>query len=262
MSESSNAKEDQKNIRIFQLNDEKAKFEELEIETDVNLAEILNSESIFYIVDPGHYQSFIWTGKSASVRMKFIAAKKAGEVRDKIGPAIKINTVDEGEETSKFQIMIGEEEEPDYEEEQTGPAYEGKIEDNALLKELTLEKIVLLLEKIGCPEGYTREMVIEGKNVYGYQEIYKEYLGEIIKERKLYPLDEDVPDGSYLAAGLTPRLILSYNKVVILDLLRKMTEEEMTNQQEIQEKITKFKQSKQPFIQSNDEETESKPNDS
>lgn len=234
-------------IRVFQMNEETTNFEELDVDREHPLYELLDSDNLLFFVAPEKYKAYIWTGKNVSTRCKFIAAKKSGELRDEIGPAIKITTVDDDDETLAFKIFVGLEKELDYEEEQTGPTYEGKAEDEVFLEELTLNKIVLLLEKIGLPEGYTREMVVEGKNVYGYQEIYSEYMGEIIKERKLYPLEENVSDGSYLAENLTPRLIMSYNKVVLVDLLRKLSPEEIDEQEEIDRKIRYTKNVKSPF---------------
>ena len=229
--------EKKKPIQVFQLNDEKAEFEELELEEGVKLYEILNPKLILYFVSAETYRSFIWAGSEASTRMKFIAANKASSIRDRIGPAIKINTVDQNDETLPFKIMVGLEKEETFEEEQTGPAYEGTAEDDKLLKNLTLEKIVLLLEKINLPEGYKREMVIDGNNIYGYLETHKEYLGQIIKERKLYRLKESIPDGTYLAKDLIPRILISYNRVVLTELIRKLTPEEIELQNEEESKI-------------------------
>ncbi len=226
-----------KPIQVFQLNDEKAKFEELELQEGVELFEILNPKLILYFVNPENYQSFIWAGSEASTRMKFIAANKASSIRDRLGPAIKISTVDQNDENLPFKILVGLEKEETIEEEQTGPAYEGKAEDEVLLKNLTLEKIVLLLEKINLPEGYVREMVIDGSNIYGYLETHKEYLGQIIKERKLYRLKESVPDGPYLAKDLIPRILISYNRVVLTELIRKLTPEELKLKNEEESRI-------------------------
>ncbi len=235
-------------IRVYQLNDELAEFEELELEADVHLYEILKPSLVLYFIKASKYRSYIWAGSETSVRMKFIAASAASNIRDQIGPAIKISTVDEHEESHAFKIMVGLEEEKVVEdEEQTGPAYSGKAEDDVLLENLTLENIVLLLEKIGCPEGYAREMIIDGKNIYGYQEIYKEYLGEIIKERKLYRLKEKVPDGPYLAKGLIPRMLMSYNRVVLTELLREMTPEEIEMEEQNEMKIRDTKSPDAPF---------------
>ena len=79
--------------------------------------------------------------------MKFISAKIAPNIRDQYGIAYKITAVDEGNETLAFKIMIGLEEEINYEKEQTGPAYEGTNKDLELIEELSREKILLLLEK-------------------------------------------------------------------------------------------------------------------
>ncbi len=247
MSNSEEPPTEAEEIRIFQLNEETDEFEEIKIEPNHQLHELLDSSRLLYFINPIQYKSYIWTGKQVSTRMKFIGAKKSAEVRDRIGPAIKITTVDEDDESLPFKILIGIEEEIDYEEEQTGPTYEGKAEDEALLEELTLNKIILFLEKVGCPAGYTREMVVEGKNVYGYQEVFVEYMGDLIKERRLYPLEDKIEDGSYLAEGLTPRLIMSYNKVVIVDILRKMTEEEVQEQEQIDVKLKQTKKSQIPF---------------
>lgn len=224
-------------VRVFQLNDEKAEFEELEIEEGIRLYEILNAKLILYFINAETYRSFIWAGSESSTRMKFIAANKASSIRDRLGPAIKISTVDQNDETLPFKIMVGLEKEETFEEEQTGPAYEGKAEDEVLLKNLTLEKIVLLLEKIGLPDGYRREMVIDGNNIYGYLESHKEYLGQIIKERKLYRLKDTVPDGPYLAKELIPRILISYNKVVLTELIRKLTPEEIQLKNDEETKI-------------------------
>ncbi len=232
-----NSEDIYKNVRVFQLNDEKAEFEELDLQEGVKLYEILNAKLILYFINPETYRSFIWAGSEASTRMKFIAANKASSIRDRIGPAIKISTVDQNDETLPFKIMVGLEKEETFEEEQTGPAYEGTAEDDKLLKNLTLEKIVLLLEKINLPEGYVREMVIDGSNIYGYLETRKEYLGQIIKERKLYRLKESVPDGPYLAKDSIPRILMSYNRVVLTELIRKLTPEELQRKNEEESRI-------------------------
>ncbi len=42
-------------IRVFQLNDEAAEFEELEIDPEMKLAELLKSNLILYFVDAGEF---------------------------------------------------------------------------------------------------------------------------------------------------------------------------------------------------------------
>ena len=115
--------------------------------------------------------------------------------------------------------MIGLAEEIDYDQAQTGPAYEGTTEDLELLKTMSLEKILLLLEKAGVPEGLERKVVIVKNEIYGYREYDRNYLGSVIKERQLFPLKEEIEDGTYLADNYIPRMHFSYNNVVLTELL-------------------------------------------
>ena len=117
--------------------------------------------------------------------------------------------------------MMGLEKEIDYAEAQTGPAYEGTADDLELLESLTRDKILLLLEKAGIPEGYERKMVIVKNKVFGYKEYDRNYLGAVIKEKQLFPLREEIADGPYLADKYIPRMLFSYNNVVLTELLQK-----------------------------------------
>ncbi|MCJ7647159.1 MAG: hypothetical protein MUP85_00955, partial [Candidatus Lokiarchaeota archaeon] len=91
-----------------------------------------------------------------------------------------------------------------------------------LLESLSLEKILLILEKAGIPEDYDLKMVIVKNTIYGYREYEKNYLGSVIREKQLFPLKEEIDDGSYLAVGHVPRMIFSYNNVVLTQLLQKI----------------------------------------
>ncbi|MFX1299046.1 MAG: hypothetical protein ACFFD2_29830 [Promethearchaeota archaeon] len=213
---------EEERLRIFQFNDQKGEYEELEVQEGVPLYELLDPDFILLFVDPEHYRVWIWHGANTTTRMKFIAAKIAPKIRDRYGIAYKITAVDEGQETKAFKITSGIEKEIDYEKEQTGPAYEGTAEDDELIKELSREKIVLLLEKAGIPEGYERKMVIVKNKIYGYKEFDQNYMGSVIKEKKLYPLKEQVPDGPYLAENYVPRILFSFNNVVITELLQRI----------------------------------------
>jgi len=216
-------------VRVFQYNDSINDYEELELEEGVALHELLDSEFILLFLDPEHYRVWIWQGAETTTRMKFISAKVAPKIRDQFGIAYKITSVDEDDETKAFKIMVGLEEEEDYEAEEMGPAYEGTREDLELLQELTLERIVLLLEKAGIPEGYERDMVIVKNKIYAYREYEKDYLGSTIVEKKLFPLKEEVPDGPYLAENYIPRMLFSFNNVVLTELLQKIDGDKENN---------------------------------
>lgn len=210
-------------ILVFQFNDQLGDFEELEIEEGVPLHELFDSNFILLFIDHEHYRAWLWHGSNTTTRMKFIAAKIASKVRDKYGLGYRITAVDEGEEMTGFKITTGLKVEVEQKKEDSGPAYAGTEQDLALLEELSLEKIVLLLERVNIPEGYERKMVIVKNQIYGYKEYEKSYMGSVIKEKKLFPLKEEVPDGTVLAENLVPRMLFSYNNVVLTELLQKVS---------------------------------------
>lgn len=209
-------------LTVYQFNDEIGNFEELIIDPDVKLPELLDEDFILLFVDPQHYRVWLWHGLNTTTRMKFIAAKMAASIRDKHNIAFKITAVDQDQETRGFKVMLGLEEEIDYTKEQISPAYKETKEDLELLKELEVEKIILILQKAGLPEGYQRKMVIVKNKLYGYKEFETNYTGSVYMEPKLFPLKEEVEDGAYLAENLVPRMLISYNNVVLTELLEKV----------------------------------------
>ncbi len=217
---------EEKSVPVFQLNDQEGEFEQLEIDPNVPLYQLMDPHFIVLFVDEGHFRVWLWQGRESSIRAKFISAKKAPGIRDKFGPALRITNVDDGDEPLAFKILVGLEKEGEIQEtKQEGPSYKGSEVDDELLQDITLEKITVILEKIGVPEGYKLEMVVVGRQVYGYQVQKKMYLGSLIEEKKIYPLREQVPDGTYLAEGYVPRLLFSFNNIVLIELLRPMTVE-------------------------------------
>lgn len=209
-------------ILVFQFNDRLSDYQELELEEDVQLYELLDSDFILLFVDHKRSRVWIWQGNNVTTRMKFISAKLAPSVRDRHGIAFKITVVDDGNETVVFKVMVGLEEEDDSSEVQTGPAYQETKDDMLLLESLSREKILLLLEKAGIPEGYKRKMVIVKNKIFGYKEFERDYLGSVIKEKQLFPLKEEIEDGPYLAEKYIPRMLFSYNNVVLTELLQKI----------------------------------------
>ena len=208
-------------IIVFQYNDQLNEFQELELEEDIEISELLDPDFVLLFVDPSRYRVWIWHGSNTTTRMKFIAAKLAPSIRDRYGIGFKISAVDEGNETQGFKVAAKLEEEPDYLEAQIGPAYKETAEDLELIESLSREKILLLLEKAGVPEGYERKMIIVKNKIFGYKEFDRNYLGSVIKEKKLFPLKEEIDDGPYLAEDYIPRMLFSYNNVVLTELLQK-----------------------------------------
>ncbi len=213
-------------IIVYQFNDEIGDFEELIIDPDLRLQDLLDDDFVLLFIDPQHYRVWLWHGYNTTTRMKFIAAKIAPAIRDKHGIAFKITAVDQDDETHGFKVMLGLEKAIDYELTQTGPAYEGTTEDLELLESLSREKILLVLEKAGIPEGFERKIVIVKNEIFGYREYERNYLGSVIKEKQLFPLKEEIDDGTYLADKYIPRMLFSFNKVVLTELLQKVEVEE------------------------------------
>jgi len=212
----------EQSIIVYQFNDQIGDFDELIIDPEIELKDLLDDDFILLFVDPKHYRVWLWHGYNTTTRMKFMAAKMAAPIRDRHGIAFKITAVDQDNETVAFKVMLGLEEEIDYEVAQTGPAYEGTEEDLELLESLSRERILLILEKAGLPEGYERKMVIVKNKLFGYKEYDRNYLGSVIKEKQLFPLKEEVEDGAYLAENYVPRMLLSYNNVILTELLQKV----------------------------------------
>lgn len=217
--------EEKEKILVFQFNDQLSEFQELELEEDILLHELLDSDFILLFVDSKRFRIWIWQGNNVTTRMKFISAKIAPSIRDRHGIAFRITAIDDGSETDGFRSMLGLEEESVYSETQTGPLYEGSEEDLQLLESLSREKILLILEKAGIPEGYERKIVIVKNKIFGYSEYDRNYLGSVIKEKQLFPLKEKIEDGPYLAKNYTPRMLFSFNNVVLTELLLKLDNE-------------------------------------
>ena len=94
-------------IIVYQFNEELGDFNEIEIEENVPLFEILDSNKILLFVDNHEGKLWIWEGKNTNPRMKFISARKAPNIRDKHDLSFTITSVDDGEETAAFKILIG-----------------------------------------------------------------------------------------------------------------------------------------------------------
>lgn len=208
-------KTDRKDLLIFQLNDEKAEFEEIEVTEDKKLYEILDSSFAILILDPPNLIGWTWLGSETTVRMRFIAASQSLIVRDNLGLAMKIITVDEVSEPDRFKFTVG----------RIDTLIEKKIVNQPLIsqkkiEQLKLEEIILLLEKAGVPDGYKREMVFINEKLYKYHVYNIEHNGQLVEQKELLPLIENVPDGSVLLDSFVPRLLLSYNKIKFIDFLK------------------------------------------
>jgi len=94
-------------INVYELNNQLEEFEELKIEENVPLFELLESNKILLFIDAHNQKVWEWQGRNTSTRMKFITTQLVPNIRNKHDIAYTITTVDEGEETVAFKIMIG-----------------------------------------------------------------------------------------------------------------------------------------------------------
>ncbi len=94
-------------INVYVLNNQLEEFEELKIEENVPLFELLESNKILLFIDAHNQKVWEWQGRNTSTRMKFITTQLVPNIRNKHDIAYTITTVDEGEETVAFKIMIG-----------------------------------------------------------------------------------------------------------------------------------------------------------
>jgi len=222
-----NCKEEHKRFPIvYQFND-KEEFEELLIDPDLELINLLDDDFTLLFIDPKRYRAWLWHGLNTTTRARGAAAKNAPAIRDGHGLGIKLTGVDQGNETSSFNSMIGKEKKIEgIPSEQSGPVYKGTKENLELFETLSQEdlekKILLKLEKSELPEGYERKMVIFNNLIFAYQKVKKNYLGTVLIEPRLFPLEEEVEDGYYLAEGYTPRILFSYGNVVLTELLKEL----------------------------------------
>ncbi|TXT58812.1 MAG: hypothetical protein BAJALOKI2v1_300027 [Promethearchaeota archaeon] len=92
-------------LKVFQLNENSEDFKEIKDFSTVS--DIINSNIILILVDHLTKHIWIWNGKATTPRMKFIAARKAPNIRDKYGIDYKIASVDQGSETEVFRNTVG-----------------------------------------------------------------------------------------------------------------------------------------------------------
>ena len=94
-------------IIVYQFNKDLGEFEELEVKENIPLFELLDSDKILLFVDINNEKVWMWEGKNTSTRMKFISAQEAPKIRDSHDMTFTISTVDDGDETAAFKIIVG-----------------------------------------------------------------------------------------------------------------------------------------------------------
>ena len=94
-------------IFIYQFSEEAEDFREIENKENVPLFELLDSNKILLFVDSHNSKVWIWEGSNTTARMKFISAQAAPHIRDAHDITYTITSVDDGEETAGFKVLVG-----------------------------------------------------------------------------------------------------------------------------------------------------------
>ena len=94
-------------IFVYKFNEELEEFEGIGIQENVPLFELLDSNKILLFVDVHGEKVWVWEGQNTSTRTKFISAQEAPKIRDKHDFTFTISSVDDGDETASFKILVG-----------------------------------------------------------------------------------------------------------------------------------------------------------
>ncbi|MFX0083266.1 MAG: hypothetical protein ACFE94_16090 [Candidatus Hodarchaeota archaeon] len=94
-------------IFVYKFNEDLGEFKEIKVKENVPLFELLDSNNLLLFVDVHGEKVWVWEGQNTSTRMKFISAQEAPKIRDKHDLAFRICSVDDGDETAAFKILVG-----------------------------------------------------------------------------------------------------------------------------------------------------------
>ena len=203
-------------IRVFEYVEIDEVFRELEIDENVPLHSLLGPDFILLFISPVHKRVFHWIGKNTTPKMKGGAVNRVIIVRNIEAPGYLIRTEDEDEESISFKIMMGLIEQEEEKHEEAKPVYDGTQDE-----ELTSEEILRLLEKMPVPEGYERKFVIVNNEIFRYKEYTTPSYKVDLLTKNLIPLKEEIDDGVYTFEDHLPRILFSYNKIKVIELLKK-----------------------------------------
>lgn len=91
---------------VYKLDSESEEFEEINTEGK-KLANLLNSDEVLIFLDRVSKVLWLWHGANTSPRVKFIAARKSSNLRDRVAVDYKISAIDEDKEPKRFKFLIG-----------------------------------------------------------------------------------------------------------------------------------------------------------
>ena len=232
-------------IEIYRLDDEG----EL---TPTNLdKKELKSKDVLLITDDKSKTLWLWKGSAINVRKKFLSAHAAVQLNSQKGRIFKSNAIEEGNEPEEFLNLFKNKKtrkstsnerstsitkETKKAKSDTIPVLTEKVappiqetppksknlikESKELPNELTL-KIEEITSQLGDPpEGFDREYVIIGTDVYGVVVSKSTFLGTTTVD-KSYQKIKDIKNGHFIAEGYLSRVLVKDNKVAAIEFIKK-----------------------------------------
>lgn len=254
-----------------------------EVQEDGTLNEIeltkddLNSNLVVCVVDDETKSIYLWKGSQAGVRVKFIGARVATNLRTEYGFHFKVRPLDEGEEPPTFfsalngttaasrimkpgdkappptpprpktetpvtESMPATPPKPVIESPKTEPilktttdsappprpqtaAQAIKVQSTqptsmrAPAVQAEIAEMIKELETVDPPEGYHRELVIVYNDLYTVAEHKTTVFGKEKVERRVEKV-KDPPEGTFMAEGFIPRVIVKDGRVLGIELLK------------------------------------------
>lgn len=135
-------KNKKRNFIFYHFNEILGDFEEVYL-PDLQLNDLLDDNFILLFVDPQRFRVWLWQGYNTTIHMRYYTTKVALRIRDIYGTDFGITFINQKQDndTNAFLAMIG-------------------LEDHQILKILSLDELLLLIEKAGTPEGFNERIVI------------------------------------------------------------------------------------------------------
>jgi hypothetical protein len=254
-----------------------------EVQEDGTLNEIeltkddLNSNLVVCVVDDETKSIYLWKGSQAGVRVKFIGARVATNLRTEYGFHFKVRPLDEGEEpptffsalngttaasrivkpgdkappptppkarveTSTTEAVSTPPPRPAVETPRTDSVPKATIDSAPPPRPQTtaptartpstpppttrtpavqseIAEMIKELEILDPPEGYHRELVIVYNDLYTVAEHKTTVFGKEKVERRIEKV-KDPPEGTFMAEGFIPRVIVKDGRVLGIELLK------------------------------------------
>ncbi|MEJ2250944.1 MAG: hypothetical protein P8Y70_18730 [Candidatus Lokiarchaeota archaeon] len=92
-------------FKIFKLDSNSEKFILIK-NLEKPIKDLLESNKILLLLDPRNSKVWIWKGSKAGVRLKFMAAQLAPNIRNQYAVDFEISTMDENNESDEFKEFL------------------------------------------------------------------------------------------------------------------------------------------------------------